>query len=96
MARRLATTQTVNWSRLNRVLPAEREFFRLLAELASDGLFVGLDGVAERIADAFEAAVAEAKSATGNLEQPEHPQQHGHSSTYPERARDPVWTKRTP
>ncbi len=54
---------------------AEREFYRLLAELASDGLFVGHDGVAERIADAFEAAMAEARNALEDAHGPEQ-QQH--------------------
>ncbi len=58
---------------------AEREFYRLMAELASDGLFVGRDGVAERIADAFEAAMAEAKSANGsdNAHGPQQQQGNG-------------------
>ncbi len=47
---------------------AEREFYRLLAELASDGLFNGpeREGMWERIVDAFEAAMASAKTANGS------------------------------
>lgn len=37
---------------------AERAFFKLISELASECLFAQRDGVAERILDAFEAAIA--------------------------------------
>ncbi len=46
------------------MLPAEKAFMRLMSELASDGLFNGpeRDGVWERIVEAFEAAMEEAKA----------------------------------
>ena len=44
---------------------AERDFLRLLAELASDGLFDGRVGVAGRIMDAFDAAIEAQKREKG-------------------------------
>lgn len=40
---------------------AERAFYRLLSELASEGVFANRLGVAERLADAFETAIEAAK-----------------------------------
>lgn len=48
---------------------AERAFYKLISELASEGLFNERDGVAERILDAFEAAMVEARSERPGLPQ---------------------------
>lgn len=42
---------------------AERAFYKLLADLSSDGLFAGRPGTAERIIDAFEQAIEATKNA---------------------------------
>jgi hypothetical protein len=44
------------------LLPAEKAFFRLLIDLAGDGLFCHRPGVQERLMEAFEAAMEEAKA----------------------------------
>lgn len=44
--------------------PAERAFYKLLAELASDGLFVDHPDASERIIAAFEAALETEKTAS--------------------------------
>lgn len=52
------------------LLPLEKAFFRLLIDLAGDGLFCGRPGVQERLMEAFEAAMEEAK-ASDHAHQPE-------------------------
>src|SRR5689334_14130859 len=70
-------------SRVSELLPSERAFYRLIYELAGEGLFctderISRDGMHERILDAFDAAMAEARSAQhqpqqrGNGERPKH------------------------
>lgn len=52
------------------LLPAERDFYRLVIDLAGDGLFcrccecVDREGMQERLMDAFEAAMEEARAQT--------------------------------
>ena len=57
------------------MLPTEKAFYRLMSELASDGLFTGpeRDGMWERIVEAFEAAMAEARAnKNGGASAPPH------------------------
>ena len=42
----------------------EREFYRLVSELASDGLFVGHPGASDRLVETFEAAIEAQKRET--------------------------------
>lgn len=67
------------------VLPSERAFLRLMAELASDGLFTGpeRDGMWDRIVEAFEAAMEEARAQTNarasdHAHQPQSHSDHHH------------------
>ena len=42
--------------------PEEKAFFRLISELASEGLFVGHPGASYRLVETFEAAIEAQKS----------------------------------